>query len=93
MMRLLLALAFGGVLSATAEADCECRCVDGEMQPLCSSSIDLPPLCPTTPCSLAPLSIAPLPSMQLPPLGTSHCSQRQVLNPATRQYEWRNVCN
>jgi hypothetical protein len=36
---------------------------------------------------------APLPSMQLPPLGTSHCSQRQILNPATRQYEWRNVCN
>lgn len=93
MLRLILALAFGGAIMVAAQAGCVCRCVDGQMQPLCSSSIDLPPICPATLCSLTPPSIAPLPSTQLPPLGTSHCSQRQVLNPATRQYEWRNICN
>jgi hypothetical protein len=30
----------------SARATCVCRCVDGEMQPLCSSAIDLPPICP-----------------------------------------------
>ncbi len=88
MRRLISAIAFGVLLTASAKASCVCRCVDGEMQPLCSSSIDLPPICPLT-----PLSIAPIPPLQLPPLGTSQCEQRQVLNPATRRYEWRSICN
>jgi hypothetical protein len=93
MGRLILTVAFGVFLTAGAEAPCVCRCVDGQMQPLCSSSIDLPPICPMTTCALTPPSIAPIQPAQLPPLGTSQCSQRQVLNPATRQYEWRSICN
>ncbi|WP_291847751.1 hypothetical protein [Bradyrhizobium sp.] len=93
MRRLISAIAFGVLLTASAKASCVCRCVDGEMQPLCSSSIDLPPICPLTICPLTPLSIAPIPPLQLPPLGTSQCEQRQVLNPATRRYEWRSICN
>jgi hypothetical protein len=27
-----------------ADAECVCQCVDGKMQPLCQSSIDLPPV-------------------------------------------------
>lgn len=73
-------------------ADCVCRCIDGQMRAICSSSMSLPPLCPPTLCPMTPPSIAPLQSPRLPPLGTSECNQRQVLNPRTGQYEWRTVC-
>jgi hypothetical protein len=92
-MRILLIVTFSLALTAQAEASCECRCVDGEMQPLCSSSIDIPPICPATICALPPASIAPIQPARIPPLGTSHCSQRQVLNPMTHQYEWRSLCD
>ena len=91
-MRVLLAVVFDLALITQARASCECACVGGRMQPVCSSSIDLPPLCPPTLCALPPPSIAPLPEARLPPLGTSRCSQRQVLNPQTQQYEWRSLC-
>ena len=75
-----------------SDAACVCRCVNGEMQAICSSSIDVPPICPPTVCAITPPSIAPLPSVTLPPLGTSNCVQRQVLNPSTGRYEWRELC-
>jgi len=94
MRRILFALMFGSVFSGQVQAVCVCRCVDGEMQPLCSSSsIDLPPICPMTACPMAPPSVAPIRPMQITPLGASQCSQQQVMNPATRQYEWRRVCS
>jgi hypothetical protein len=34
--------------SDSAGAACVCRCVNGQMQPLCSSSIEVPPICPPT---------------------------------------------
>lgn len=80
------------LLVTHASAACVCRCVDGEMQPLCSSSIDLPPICPLTICGIVPPSIAPIAPPALPPLGTSECHQRQVMNPDTRRYEWQRVC-
>jgi hypothetical protein len=92
-MRILLAIIFAAALTAQAAASCECRCVNGEMQPLCSSSIDIPPICPATICLIPPPSIAPIQPARIPPLGTSHCSPQQVLNPATRQYEWRSLCD
>src|SRR5579863_9474222 len=92
-MRLVLISFFILSLTAGSEAACVCRCVDGEMQPLCHSSVDVPPVCPVTVCAIVPPSVRPVQPLGLPPLGTSQCSQRQVLNPTTRQYEWRNVCN
>ena len=92
-MRLLLAAAFALLLTAESRAACVCRCVDGEMQPLCESSIDLPPICPMTVCALVPPSLTPMQPIGIPPLGTSQCSQRQVFNPAARRYEWQSVCN
>ena len=44
-------------------------------------------------CAMVPPAVRPIQPLALPPLGTSQCSQRQVLNPTTRQYEWRSVCN
>lgn len=79
-------------LPAFAQAACVCRCVNGEVRALCSSSLDLEPICSPELCPLVPPSIEPLRAPTLPPLGTDNCSQKQVLNPITAQYEWRTVC-
>jgi hypothetical protein len=92
-MHLLLAAAFALLLTAESRASCACRCVDGEMQPLCDSSIGVPPVCPVTVCAIVPPSVKPFQPLGILPTGTSKCSQRQVLNPATRQYEWRSICD
>jgi hypothetical protein len=64
--------------SATANASCTRQCIDGQMQPLSESSIDLPPLCPPTICPLIPQTIAPLNPLTFLPLGTSQCSEAQI---------------
>lgn len=92
MARLVVTVIFAVVFAASAKASCRCQCVDGEMQPLCTSSIDIPPICAMTGCLLAPPAVAPIRPMPLPPLGTSECAQHQVFDPATRRYEWRTVC-
>jgi hypothetical protein len=92
-MRFIVAAVLGLALTAQARASCECRCVEGRTQALCTSSIDLPPMCPPMVCPIAPLSIAPLPRLRLPPLGTTQCTQRQILNPDTGEYEWHRVCH
>ncbi len=79
-------------LSAHAHASCVCRCVEGHMRALCSTTLDIPPICPATICVIPPPAIAPLKPARIPPLGTFQCEQRQVLNPATQQYEWHQVC-
>ena len=75
-----------------ATAGCVCRCMNGDNVPLCSSSLDLPPICPPRVCPIAPPAVEPLAPLRLPPLGTSDCRQQQVLNPYTGRYEWRTVC-
>jgi hypothetical protein len=96
-MRPLLTLVFSipilaCLLTAESQAACVCRCVDGEMQPLCDSSIDLPLICPATVCAIPPVSIKPIQPPAIPPLGTSQCTPRQVANPNTGRYEWRSLC-
>ena len=80
------------LVNTSAEAACRCLCVGGAMQAVCSSSVDLPPVCPPTLCGIPPPSLAPVPSPTLPPLGTRSCSQRQVENRYTGRYEWREIC-
>jgi len=75
-----------------ANADCVCRCTNGQNVPLCSNTLEIPPICPPRVCPIAPPSIEPIQAPQLPPLGTQNCWQQQVLNPYTNQYEWRRVC-
>jgi hypothetical protein len=74
-----------------AQAACVCRCIDGVMQPLCSSALDIQPMCmgicgPTMP------SIAPIMPPTLPPLGTSDCRLAQVCN-MFGNCRWRQVCD
>jgi hypothetical protein len=73
-------------------AECVCRCVSGEVRALCSSTLDLQPICPPQICPIVPPSIAPIQAPTLPPLGAKGCRQMQVLNPRTGQYEWQMIC-
>lgn len=87
-------LTWSFIFPPMANAACTCACVSGEVQILCTgpANMEIKPICPPQICPITPPSIAPLSPPQLPPLGTSHCEQKQVLNPYTHQYEWKSVC-
>ena len=93
-MKLIVAAVALLILSwaAGAQAACICRCVNGEVTALCSSSIDIEPVCAPRVCPIVPPSIAPIQSPRVPPIGTESCRQAQVYNPQTYRYEWREVC-
>jgi hypothetical protein len=79
--------------AGAAQASCVCRCVDGEVQPICSSAMDMSPMCAPRMCGKPAPSIAPMQAPQMPPMGTQQCRQVQVRNPYTHQYEWQTVCS
>lgn len=79
-------------LSWPAQANCVCRCVNGEVRALCTSTLDIQPICSPAICPIVPPSIAPIQGPMIPPLGTQGCRQVQVLNPTTGQYQWRTIC-
>lgn len=87
-----LILLGASVSGGNASAACVCRCVDGEVKAICSSSIDLPPICAPRICPLTPPSLEPLPRPTLPPIGTKTCRQEQVYNEYTKRYEWKTIC-
>lgn len=91
MATIILALGLTAPLVGPAMADCTCECVNGRMQPLCDSSIDLPPICPPTLCPLAAPSLEPLNPPTLPPLGTSECHQARVCD-EFGNCRWQQVC-
>lgn len=91
----LFAIAFVAMvflLPADALARCVCRCVGEEVQALCDSTLDIPPICPPKICPIAPPSIPPIGPPSIPPIGTERCWQEQILNPYTGRYEWHRVC-
>ena len=90
-MKLLISL-YLLLISTFSYGNCVCRCVNGEMTPICSSSIDLPPICPPTVCPIVPPSVQPINPPVVPPIGTSQCQNKQVLNQRTGQYDWRLIC-
>ena len=91
MRSVLFALAVSLLGGSAASAGCTCQCVDGEMQPLCQSSIDLPPICPMMTCPIAAPSLAPLTPPALAPLGTSECRQARVCD-TFNHCQWQQVC-
>jgi hypothetical protein len=90
-MRTLTAALLLLCIPTLASAECLCACVNGTMQPLCQSTLDLPPLCPATICPLATPSIAPISPLTLPPLGTSECRQARVCD-TFGNCQWQQVC-
>ena len=93
MKRVMTCVSVGAVLltSARVEASCTCQCVSGEMHPLCSSAMDIPPICPPRICPIAGPSIAPINPPTIPPLGTSSCRQARVCDPFGN-CRWQQVC-
>lgn len=91
-MRFILAAATVVLLTPAAHAGCSCECVNGQVQAICDSAIDLRPICAPRVCGIAPPSVAPVQPPMLPPLGTSSCAPQMVQNPQTMMYEWRTIC-
>jgi hypothetical protein len=79
--------------AGSANAECVCGCVNGQVQAICERAIDPRPIC-TNICVAAPPVTMPVPQLLLPapPIGATDCTQVQVLNPATNAYELRQVC-
>lgn len=80
------------LFSSAAFADCICQCVNGEVQSICSSSIDLPPICAPRVCPIVPPAVHPIDPPVIPPIGTNKCESKQVWNQYTEQHEWRLIC-
>ena len=79
-----------GLMSANAA--CVCKCVNGNVEAICESSMDLKPICAPRICPLPSPSIAPLKMPSIPPIGTSQCRQERVYNSFLGQYEWKEIC-
>lgn len=94
MKRMLVLMAGIGVLLATGvvNADCRCVCMNGSVQAVCSSTLDVEPVCSPRVCPITSPSVEPIQRPRVPPVGTTNCVQRQVYNEYTRQYEWKEVC-
>lgn len=90
----IVAIAFAACFGVTddAEASCQCTCINGQVRPVCTSSIDLPPICSPGICPIVPPSIKPIATPIVPPIGTRSCRLEQVMDPSTRRYEWKQVC-
>lgn len=89
----LLALSALAAMASPAGARCVCRCVNGAVEPICESPLDLPPICSLQVCPLVPPAVTPIAPLTIPPVGTTSCQMQQVLNPVTGQYEWRQLCH
>jgi len=82
----------GLILVESVSASCHCACVNGQVRAICSSSIDLKPICAPRICPIKTPSIRPIQTPMVPPIGTSNCRKEQVYNDNTRRYEWRTIC-
>src|SRR5262245_5924414 len=95
LSRLIFGIALFGFFQLGARevnSDCRCACVNGEVVPLCSNSLDLPPICAPRICPIVPSAIEPIQPPRIPPVGTSQCTMKQVLNRFTGRYEWKEIC-
>jgi hypothetical protein len=80
------------VVPRTGHARCECRCVNGQVVPLCESAVEVPPVCPPRVCPVVPPAVRPVDPPRVPPVGTKICRSEQVYNQYTQRYEWKEVC-
>jgi len=73
-----------------AAAACQCVCMNGSVEAVCSSSIDIEPICPPRICPIVPPSVRPIDPPRVPPVGTNRCRSEQVWN--GEEYEWVEIC-
>lgn len=69
MKRILILMAGIGVLLATriVNADCRCVCMNGNVQAVCSSTLDVEPVCSPRVCPITPPSVEPIQRPRVPP--------------------------
>ena len=90
-MRILVIMAFAlCAFSSQVQAGCTCQCVDGQMQPLCSSSLDIALTCMGI-CGLVVPSVAPINPPRIPALGATSCRQAQICD-QFGNCRWQQVC-
>lgn len=92
MYKIIIMLFIFLFFSNNSYANCVCSCVNGQNIPICSNSIDVRPVCPPKVCPIVPPSVVPVNTPRVPPVGTSKCTQHQVYNNYTGQYEWKQLC-
>jgi hypothetical protein len=92
MKKIFLISLFSFILTESLYSSCRCACVNGQVQAICTSSIDLKPICSPRICPIQTPSIRPIQTPVLPPIGTSNCRKEQVYNDNTYRYEWKTVC-
>jgi len=82
---LFLALMAATVAGAESKAGCSCMCVDGNMVPACSNTLDIPPICPMRTCTQ--------PTVRPPPGNRTRraCAYTQVCD-RYGHCEWKPVC-
>ncbi len=89
----LLVLAVASVLvPRLGGASCVCQCVNGEVEAICSSAIEVPPVCAPRVCPIVPPKVEPITPPTVPPVGTSRCQMVQVYDEEAREYVWKKVC-
>ena len=92
LLMAIVALTCGMLPVDTVSASCRCVCMNGEVRAVCSSTLDIEPVCPPRVCPIVPPSVEPIQRPKIPPVGTSSCVQKQIYNEYTRRYEWKEVC-
>ena len=90
MIRIIIALAL--LASTSAYAQCVCRCVNGSLQNLCRSPLDIPAICAPQICPIVPPSIQPIQPITIPRIGTTACRKVPVFMPHLGRHEWVTVC-
>lgn len=91
-LRLLAVVGWGFLFIGEADAACQCVCMDGEVQAVCTSALDIEPICAPRICPIVPPAIEPIQKPRVPPIGTSKCVQKLIYNDQTKKYEWQEVC-
>ncbi len=93
MRRCLLTLLLLVAVTSPARADCECACLDGLNQPVCSSDTDARPSCPDVVCTIAPPAVSEEEDVEpeLPP-PRRVCRDEMEWDPIFREYERVRVC-
>ena len=68
MKRFVLLMVVFTAVSAGAQktSSCRCTCVNGEVKALCSSSIDVPPICAPRVCPIVTPSVKPVAPPRVP---------------------------
>jgi hypothetical protein len=79
------------LFASQAFADCYCRCLNGTSQPICSGTLDVPPICSQQNCPVTP-SMQPVQPLDQSIGGTATCDTVDVFNRRTGRYETRPVC-